>query len=86
MRNSFAVAPEVSAEKRGVRSWLLIEKAHDSLPFDDSRRTVARALSPLGYLIKPKSVFHSWPMNGDDELGHWPNLGRQLISPEFRDR
>ena len=34
----------------------MIEKAHDALPFDDARGTVARALSPLHYLVKPKAM------------------------------
>jgi hypothetical protein len=48
--------------------------------------TVARALSPLRYLVKPEAVLDSWPMDCDYELRHRPNLCGNLVGSEFGNR
>lgn len=64
----------------------MIEKAHDALPFDDARGTVAGALSPLHYLVKPQAMLDSRAVNGNHKFGHRPYFGCKLVGAEFGNR
>ena len=63
-----------------------VEKAHDALPFDDARGTVAGALSPLRYLVKPQAMLDSRAVNGNHKFGHRPYFGGKFVGAEFGNR
>jgi hypothetical protein len=64
----------------------MIQKGHDALPFDDSHRTVARALCPLGYLVEPQAVLDCRAVDGNHEFSHGPHFRRKFVGAEFRRR
>jgi hypothetical protein len=64
-------------------SWLVIEKAHDALPFNDACRPVARPLSPLRHLVKSQAVLDGRAVDGNHKFGHWPYLGRKFVGAEL---
>jgi hypothetical protein len=64
----------------------VIEKAHDALAFDDARGTVARALSPLRYLVKPHAMLDSRAVNGNHKFGHQPYFWGKFVGAEFGNR
>jgi hypothetical protein len=64
----------------------VIEKAHDALPFDDARGTVARALGPLRYLVKPQAMLDSRAVNGNHKFGHRSDFCGEFVGTEFGNR
>jgi hypothetical protein len=65
---------------------MMIQKGHDALSFDDSRRTVARALCPLGYLVEPQAVLDFRAVDGNHEFSHGPHFRRKFVGAEFGNR
>jgi hypothetical protein len=63
---------------------VLIQKAHDALPLDNSSRAVARALAPLGYLIQSNAMLNSRTVYCDYEFRHRADVFGQLVLAEFR--
>jgi len=65
---------------------MVIQEGHDALPFDYSRRTIARALGPLGYLIEPQAVLDVRSVDGNHEFRHRPHFRRKFVGAEFCNR